>query len=116
MQIFEELGLPVETINQAATFFVNKVGYKKADLLPLHKGKSATVYRPSLNLYWRLKLGRLSENDVLDCQHYFHFCKGQKDRIDLAHLKETLTASKKLAKTQEKLINLQSLQQLVESN
>lgn len=56
MELAEKLGLGVETINQAAAFFVHKAGYKKADLLTLYKGKSATIYRPSILLYWRLKL------------------------------------------------------------
>src|SRR5438552_100562 len=66
MALAESLGLPVETINQAAAFFLKKIGFQEADLLPLHKGKNATIFRPSIELYLRLKIPRLSASDLLD--------------------------------------------------
>lgn len=109
MEISEQLGLPVETINQAAAFFLNKISYSKDDLLVLHKGKSSTIYRPSLMLYWQLKIGRLSETDLLDCQHYFHFCKAQKDELNKSKLVKILNASGTTQTVQEKLERLARL-------
>lgn len=82
MKISESLGISVESINQAAGFFLDKVGYKKDDLLVLHKGRHSIIYRPSVMLYWKLKLERLTESDFIDCQYYYHFCVTQKDIIN----------------------------------
>ena len=97
MELTDGLGLSIETINQAAAFFVKKVGHKKSDLLPLHKGRNAEIFRPSVLLYWKLKLARLSEADVMDCLHYFNFCKGNGDIVDLTELRELLTRAEKSA-------------------
>src|ERR1039457_2214833 len=51
MEIAENLDLGVESINQAAAYFLKKCGYKKEDLISLHKGKKAHIYRPSVQLY-----------------------------------------------------------------
>lgn len=83
MNIAESLGLPVESVNQAAGFFLKKVGYKKADLIILERSKNATVYRPSAELYIKLKLGRFSETDFTDCEEYLKFCLRVSDPIDI---------------------------------
>lgn len=90
MEIVEKLGLSVETINQAAAYFVKKVGYTKKDLLPLHEGKSATIFRPSLELYWKLKMTRLSESDAQDCKQYLNYCNNRGDKIDYGVLIKSL--------------------------
>lgn len=90
MELADKLGLGVEVINQAAAFFLHKAGFKDTDLIPLQKGKSATIFRPSVMLYWKLKLARLTESDALDCQHYLSYCRGQKDKVDIKLLKNLL--------------------------
>jgi hypothetical protein len=61
---------------------VRKAGYRATELILLHKGASASIFRPSLALYWRLKAARLSESDLEDCRHYLRFCTERKDTID----------------------------------
>lgn len=87
MKLADALGLSVETINQSAQFFVNQLQFTKKDLKVLKKGKKATIYRPSLELYWKLKCGRLSESDLTDCLHYLRFCEDQNELKSLAPLK-----------------------------
>ncbi|MGE4133904.1 MAG: hypothetical protein AB7F86_19870 [Bdellovibrionales bacterium] len=95
MELAESIGLPVDSINQAAAYFLKKVGHTKKDLILLRKGKSANIYRPSVELYWRLKLGRLSETDALDCQHYLQYASGQGDEIDFKKLTKSIRESLK---------------------
>ncbi|MBY0384464.1 hypothetical protein K2X05_04825 [bacterium] len=90
MTIADSLGLPVETINAAASFFLRQVQYDKNDIILLLKGRGAKIFRPSLSLYWELKLNRLSETDLIDCQHYYHFCVGQKDAINFKKIEKIL--------------------------
>jgi hypothetical protein len=115
MSLAEKLGLGVEVINQAAAFFVNKVGYKKTDLIVLQKGKSATIFRPSVMLYWKLKLSRLTESDAMDCQHYLAYCFGQKDDVDVKVLRALLKSSAKGSEplAQEKLNRLNQLEHVI---
>src|SRR4051812_21477644 len=61
MGLSEELGLPVETINQAAGYFLMKLRPFDEHLLILHKGKKAEIYRPDLFLFLMLKIARFSE-------------------------------------------------------
>lgn len=91
MELAESLGLPVDTVNQAAAYFLKKVGHSPEDLIELYRGTSATIYRPTVELYWKLKVGRLSESDAEDCLEYFKFCKRAGDRIDIDRLKSALS-------------------------
>jgi hypothetical protein len=102
MKLSESLGLPVDTINQAGAFFLNKVGYVKDDLIILHKGSKATVFRPSVALYWRLKVQRFTETDAQDCSHYLKFCRQVKDPVDLSELRGILQAAQTDAASAEK--------------
>jgi hypothetical protein len=109
MTISESLGLPVETVNQAASFFLKKVGYSKKDLIILERGKSAVIYRPSAELYLRLKVGRLSETDLLDCELYLEFCVGCGDSVDREAMTSFLTEAVGKEKSSEKRVRLQAL-------
>jgi hypothetical protein len=115
MTLAESLGLSVESINQAAAFFLKKAGYSKSELIVLHKGKKATIFRPSVELYWRLKLPRLSESDLLDCQHYYNFCLGQNEMIRRQKLFSYINQQIELGPTRDKLERLKTLKSLLES-
>jgi len=112
MELAEKLDLGVETINQAASYFVNKCGYKRTDLIPMIKGKSATIFRPSVQLYWRLKIARLSETDAIDCQYYYHYCISQNDPIDHKQLRSAVASAIKSEASSGKLNRLQRLSTL----
>jgi hypothetical protein len=113
MDIAASLGLPVDTINQAAAYFVKKAGYKNNDLIVLKKGKRATIHRPSVELYWRLKIKRLTEADASDCQHYLAFCSGQGDRINIKVLRDVVDQELRSGVTPEKRSRLESLRRLL---
>ncbi len=66
MKICEELGLPIETVNGAASFFLQKISDFRSHLVLIQEG-SAKVFRPSVMLFLQLKLARLSESDLQDC-------------------------------------------------
>lgn len=82
MALAESLGLPVETINQAAGYFLEKSGYTRKDLIVLKKGKRATLFRPTVTLFWKLKINRLSEADLGDCLRYLKFSRDQREPVD----------------------------------
>jgi hypothetical protein len=109
MDVADSLGLPVDAINQAAAFFVEKAGYKKSDLIPLKKGKHCKIYRPSVLLFWRLKLARLSEADALDCQHYLAYCRGQEDDVEVSALSQEIARRLKLGGSPEYVSHLENL-------
>lgn len=112
MELAEVLGLNPETINPAATIFLKKIDYKKEDLIILYKGSKATMYRPSLKLYWQLKMNRLSETDLQDCEQYLAACKKAEDKLNLPELFEHIQIRLKEETSKEKLHRLKALARL----
>jgi hypothetical protein len=64
----EAAALPVEALNSAADFFVRRIPGWDQDLVLLHQGSCGRVFRPKAGVFLRLKLARLSEQDLEDCQ------------------------------------------------
>lgn len=62
-----DLGLPVEALNSAADFFVERIPGWTEEIAVLRKGRRGTVHRPSPTLFLLLKIRRLSEADLRDC-------------------------------------------------
>ncbi len=62
-----DLGLPVEALNSAADFFVERIPKWTDEIEVLRTGKRGTVYRPSPTLFLLLKIRRLSAEDLADC-------------------------------------------------
>lgn len=90
MALAESLDLPVETINQAAAYFLNKTGYNRDDLIVLKKSRRATLFRPTVSLFWKLKIPRLSESDMSDCIHYLKFCRDRGETLKITALKKLI--------------------------
>ena len=90
MAIADELGLPVETINQAATFFLHRVPDWPLLLVPVQTGATARVLRPNATLFTLLKLERLSDADLADCLQMLLFARRTGETIDLTRLKKKL--------------------------
>lgn len=67
MEIADELGLPVETINQAGAYFLKKIPHFEEHKILIHAGKSARIFRPDTFLFLLLKTRRFSETDLTDC-------------------------------------------------
>ncbi len=108
MQIAEDLGLPVETINSAADFFVHKHLKSKNQLVLLHEGKTAAIYRPNTELYFRLKLSRLSETDTEDCLVWLDFLKPKK--IELAIVQKIIKIELKKSEMPQRIARLNQIQ------
>lgn len=66
-EVSEEIGLPIEAINSAASIFLHRIKNFKSELVPLAQSKQLTIYRPSLKLLIQLKMNRLSDSDLQDC-------------------------------------------------
>lgn len=113
MEIAEKLGLSIESINQAADFFVKKARYTDADLITFKSGKGVQIYRPSLFLYWKLKIARLTESDVEDCKSYFKYCQSQHDSIDFKALELLISNGHKAEPSLEKIQRLEQLRALL---
>lgn len=106
MEISEELGLPVETINQAAAFYLQKIKGYKEDLEPIFKSKDLEIFRPNLKLFLKLKLSRLTEADFQDC---LELLKIEKKRHDSSQLEKIILSFLKDQKDPKKNQNLNTL-------
>jgi len=83
MELAEALGLPVESINQAGSLFLNKISDFKEHLVVLHHGSRSNVFRPDGTLYLLLKVRRLSESDLTDCEEWLKWCKKNKETVEV---------------------------------
>ncbi len=63
-----ELGLPVEAVNSAADFFVRRIDGWADEVEVRRVGARSTVYKPTSTLFLLLKIARLSERDLRDCE------------------------------------------------
>src|SRR3989338_7257233 len=50
MEIAQTLGLPIEAINQAASFFFYRILDWEKNLILIHKGSKASIFRPNATL------------------------------------------------------------------
>ena len=55
-------------------------------------GKNGNLFRPSLTLYFKLKLGRASESDILDCLSFLNWYEKNKLPYDKKELLDVLAA------------------------
>jgi hypothetical protein len=62
------------------------------ELVPLHRGPSATIYRPSATLFILLKLHRLSAVDLEDCLALVEHCTNSGEAIDRARIRARIDA------------------------
>lgn len=67
MELVARLGLPIESVNSAADFFVHQIEGWDRELALLHQGARGRILRPTPTLFLLLKLRRLSERDLGDC-------------------------------------------------
>lgn len=111
MKIAEKLNLSVESINQAAGFFLEKIQNFQKDLVILHQGKSARIYRPNATLYLILKIGRLTELDLMDCLEWLKFVRSQKEPLDTNRLQKAIEDCIKNCSSRELVTRLEILKQ-----
>jgi len=71
MELFalaEQLELPIEVLNSAADFFVQRVADWRDHVVVFRQGARGRVFRPSATLFLVLKSRRLDERDLADCR------------------------------------------------
>ena len=109
MKIAEDLGLPIESINQAGAHFLYKIPNYTKNLVLLYKGKRATIYRPNTMLFFQLKIPRLLESDFQDCFQFLRFAKKTKEKIDKKSIEKMLNQELKETHSYQKKEKLKHL-------
>lgn len=97
MSLAEELGLPVESINQAGAFFLKKISGFQDRMILIHRGKTAAIFRPDATLFLLLKIARMSESDLADCLQWIKRMKSEKEKIDVSLIQKAISSSRKNA-------------------
>ncbi len=92
------LGLPVEAVNSAADFFVHRISAWRHEIEVLRQYTNCVFYRPTLTLFVLLKMGRLSEQDLLDCIAVIEKTRTEQLRFDSQRLLEAIQS---LPKTED---------------
>ena len=82
MELAESFGLPIEAINQAGAFFLHKIPGWEHKIIAVHKGRTATIFRPNLELFFELKLARLTDADTADCISYLSYAVANNEAFD----------------------------------
>ena len=85
-------GLGPEVVNLSAEFFVNQMQGWQREIVPLKKGPSGTVFRPTLTLFCALKMQRASELDLRDIRAALRKSAGESLNFEL--LSKWLSAEK----------------------
>jgi uncharacterized nucleotidyltransferase DUF6036 len=93
--IAEELGLPVEAINQAGALFLRRVPDWESMLIEVHRGSTATIRVPDATLFLLLKLGRLSEVDLEDCLAMLKLVRDRGESFDAHRVRGRIRESMK---------------------
>lgn len=92
MELAAGASLPIEAVNSAADYFVRKIDDWRDHLVVLHRGTSATIYRPDSTLFLLLKVRRLSETDLDDCIALIDHCARRGEPTDTARLRMQVEA------------------------
>lgn len=92
MDLADELGLPIEAVNSAADFFVRRIDGWDGMIEVLRAGERATVYRPTTTLFVLLKMARLTERDLADCQLAIDGARASGDPLDEERLASAIDA------------------------
>ncbi len=110
MDIADQLKLPIEAINPAADFFVRQIPNWKSSIVLMKKGKKGQLYRPDIELYYNLKLSRMSESDIEDCNLFLDWHLNQKVKfnqkviIDIVNEKQKTSSNPQLTRLLKKLL------------
>lgn len=102
------LGLPIETVNSAADFFVHRVSGWRDQIEVLRRYSRCVFHRPTPTLFVLLKMGRLSEQDLRDCIAVIAKARAESLRFDAERLNQTIlelpeTNDSNLAQRREEL-------------
>jgi hypothetical protein len=92
MDLAASAAIPIEAVNSAADFYLRRIADWRDQLVPLHQGPNATVYRPSATLFILLKLTRLSAVDLDDCLALVAHCEQSGEGIDHPRIRARIDA------------------------
>ncbi len=92
MELAANAEIPIEAVNSAADFFVRRIEGWRGQLIELHRGPRATIYRPTATLFLLLKIGRLSAVDLDDCLALLKHIEGSNEPVDHGRVREQLRA------------------------
>ncbi len=90
MDLAIKAGLPIEAINPSADFFLRQIPNWKSAIVPFKKGLKGTIFRPSLELYLKLKLNRGTDSDIQDCVSFIKWHKKNLLEIDSEKIRHLL--------------------------
>lgn len=92
MRAASALGLPIESVNSAADFFLRGIDDWQEQLVPFLVTEHARILRPSATLFLLLKIGRLSEQDLEDCVAMIERARQDNEPIDIQRVLTALAA------------------------
>ncbi|CAN5461021.1 hypothetical protein BH11MYX1_BH11MYX1_44810 [soil metagenome] len=92
MELAAAAAIPIDAVNSAADFFVRRIAGWRDQLVELHRGPRATIYRPDATLFLLLKIGRLSAVDLEDCLALLKHLEGSNEAVDRGRLRAQLRA------------------------
>jgi hypothetical protein len=91
MDAVHALGLPIETVNSAADYFVYRIDGWRREIEVLQQFEHCTLYRPTATLFVLLKMRRLSEQDLEDCRAVLAKARNEQMQLDVARLSTALS-------------------------
>ncbi|MBF0443594.1 MAG: hypothetical protein HQK54_16935, partial [Oligoflexales bacterium] len=112
----DKLEFPVESLNQAASYFLQKIPDFRKSLVEVYRGGSAVFYRPDCSLFIKLKIGRMSESDLSDCLEMIRYQKKSKKRMEIRELLALLDDAMIRAENQNKKTRLEHLKKELQKN
>lgn len=109
MDIAADIGLPVEAINQAASYFLYKIPDWQSSLVLVRTGKKGRVLRPNTSLFLELKLARLTSSDLDDCLAMLAYTRRHKEPVEVKAMQKLIKAAMKRESNGEKKQRMQLL-------
>ncbi len=109
LELASELGLAPEAVNQAAAFFLHRIDGWQDHLIPVRKGIRGTFHRPDATLYVLLKLGRLTETDLVDCRRYVDWAREHDEPPDAERLRTAVRKELRARPPAERRARLETL-------
>jgi hypothetical protein len=91
MDLAVERGLPLESVNSAAGWFLRQIEGWERELVPLRSGR-AIILRPTPTLFLLLKIRRMAEPDLADCLALIDVAEAGSWPIDRARIVAALDA------------------------
>jgi len=111
--IAEDLGLPVEAINQAGTLFLRRIQDWEQNLTEVHRGSSAVIHVPDATLFLLLKVKRLTESDLGDCLALLKLTRQCREPFDSERVDRAIRSSTRVEATPGRWQRLETLRAAV---